>query len=84
MELPDEHIAYSLRKMLEVKAVEGGDAASLGIGIMTEERWKKTRDFLVQSNLLKAETDWRAVFTTDYIKDIKTVRTGVDARIVVK
>jgi NitT/TauT family transport system substrate-binding protein len=69
--MPDEHIAYSLKKMREVKAVEGGDAATLGIGIMTEERWRKTRDFLVQSNLLKAETDWRGVFTTDYIKDLK-------------
>jgi NitT/TauT family transport system substrate-binding protein len=69
--MPDEHIAYSLEKMREVKAVEGGDAATLGIGIMTEARWRKTRDFLVQSNLLKADTDWRGVFTTDYIKDLK-------------
>jgi NitT/TauT family transport system substrate-binding protein len=69
--MPDEHIAYSLEKMREVKAVEGGDAATLGIGIMTEARWRKTRDFLVQSNLLKADTDWRGVFTTDYIKGLK-------------
>ena len=69
--MPDEHIAYSLAKMREVKAVEGGDAATMGIGIMTEERWSKTRDFLVQSNLLKADTDWKQVFTTDYIKGLK-------------
>jgi NitT/TauT family transport system substrate-binding protein len=43
----------------------------MGIGIMTEERWQKTRDFLVQSNLLKADTDWKQAFTTDYIKDLK-------------
>jgi NitT/TauT family transport system substrate-binding protein len=70
-QMPDEHIAYSLQKMRDVKAVEGGDAATMGIGIMTEERWKKTRDFLVESNLLKAETDWQSAFTTDYIKDVK-------------
>jgi NitT/TauT family transport system substrate-binding protein len=57
--------------MREVKAIEGGDAATMGIGIMTEERWSKTRDFLVQSNLLKADTDWKQVFTTDYIKGLK-------------
>jgi NitT/TauT family transport system substrate-binding protein len=70
-QMPDEHIVYSLQKMREVKAVEGGDAATLGIGIMTAERWSKTRDFLVQSNLLKPETDWRQVLVTDYIKDLK-------------
>jgi NitT/TauT family transport system substrate-binding protein len=70
-QMPDEHIAYSLQKMRDVKAGEGGDAATMGIGIMTEERWRKTRDFLVESKLLKPETDWKQVFTTDYIKDIK-------------
>ena len=69
--MPDEHISYSLGKMREVKAVEGGDAATMGIGIMTEERWKKTYEFLVQAKLLKPETDWKQVFTTDYIKDLK-------------
>ena len=43
----------------------------MGIGIMTEERWKKTYEFLVQAKLLKPETDWKQVFTTDYIKDLK-------------
>jgi NitT/TauT family transport system substrate-binding protein len=69
--MPDEHIAYSLARMREVKAIEGGDAATMGIGIMTEDRWRKTRDFLVQSNLLKADTDWKEVFTIHYIKDLK-------------
>jgi NitT/TauT family transport system substrate-binding protein len=70
-QMPDEHIAYSLQKMRDVKAVEGGDAATMGIGIMTEERWKKTRDFLVESSLLKADTDWKSALTIDYIKDVK-------------
>jgi len=38
---------------------------------MTEERWQKTRDFLVQSTLLKADMDWKWAFTTDYIRDLK-------------
>ena len=69
--MPDEHIKYSFAKMSEVKAVEGADAATMGIGIMTEDRWKKTYEFLVQAKLLKPETDWKQVFTTDYIKDVK-------------
>ena len=69
--MPDEHIAYSLDKMREVKAVDGGDATTMGIGIITEERWKKTYDYLVEAKLLKPETDWRQAITTDYIKGIK-------------
>jgi NitT/TauT family transport system substrate-binding protein len=69
--MPPEHIAYSLAKMREVRAVDGGDAATLGIGMMTEARWKKTAEFLVQANLLKADTDWKQAFTTYYIKDVK-------------
>ena len=70
-QMPDAHLAYSFQRMREVKAVEGGDAGTMGIGIMTEERWRKTYEFLVQSKLLKAETDWKQVFTTDYISGLK-------------
>ncbi len=70
-QMPDEHINYSLGKMREVKAVEGGDAATMGIGIMTDARWQRTYEFLVGAKLLKPETDWKQVFTTDYIKDLK-------------
>ena len=69
--MPEEHIAYSLGKMREVKAVDGGDAATMGIGIITEERWKKTYDYLVEAKLLKPDTDWRPAMTTEFIKDVK-------------
>jgi NitT/TauT family transport system substrate-binding protein len=69
--MPDEHLAYSLGKMREAKAVDGGDAGTMGIGIITEERWQKTYDYLVGAKLLKPETDWRQAMTTDYIKGIR-------------
>jgi NitT/TauT family transport system substrate-binding protein len=69
--MDDEQLAYGLEKIREVKAVDGGDAATMGIGTMTRERWQKTRDFLVDVNLLGADVDWTQVFTTDYIRDLK-------------
>ena len=69
--MDDEQLAYGLEKIREVKAVDGGDAATMGIGIMTSERWQKTRDFLVDVSLLGADVDWTQVFTTDYVKDLK-------------
>jgi NitT/TauT family transport system substrate-binding protein len=69
--MTDEQIEYSLGKIRESKSIDGGDAASMGIGIITEERWKKTYDYLVGAKLLKPETDWRQAMTTDYIKGLK-------------
>ena len=37
---------------------------------MTEARWKATYDFLVKADLLKASTDWKSAFTTDFVKDL--------------
>ena len=42
-------IAYGMQKLRDLKVVSGGDAAKMGIGIMTDERWKKTADFMVAS-----------------------------------
>jgi NitT/TauT family transport system substrate-binding protein len=67
----DDQIAYSVNALRQIKAVNAGDAATAGIGIMTEARWEKTRDFLVAGNLLKADTDWKKAFTTEYVKDLK-------------
>jgi NitT/TauT family transport system substrate-binding protein len=69
--IDEAQISYGLRKMREVKAIEGGDAATMGIGIITAERWKKTRDFLVEANLLKADTDVTQCMTTEFIKGVK-------------
>ena len=41
------------------------------IGIMTETRWKAIRDFMVESQLLKEGTDWKAAFTTEFVKDLR-------------
>jgi len=69
--MDDAQLAYGLQKIRDVRAVDGGDAATMGIGIMTRERWQKTRDFLVDVDLLEAGLDWTQVFTTDYVRDLK-------------
>jgi NitT/TauT family transport system substrate-binding protein len=71
--MDDEQITFSLAKMREIHAIESGDAATMGLGIMTKERWQKTRDFMVGAGLLNADTDWTKAFTTDYIKDVRVM-----------
>jgi NitT/TauT family transport system substrate-binding protein len=69
--MDDEQLAFALRRMKELKVFDGGDAATLGAGVMTDARWKQTYDFMVKAGLLKADTDWKKAYTTQFVKDLK-------------
>ena len=71
--MKDEQIAYAIAKLKENKLVDGGDAAKLGIGVMTDERWKVTYETMVKLGLLKAEVDWKSAYTTRFVKDLKVM-----------
>jgi NitT/TauT family transport system substrate-binding protein len=71
--MKDAQLAFALEKMKQYRFVNGGDAAKLGIGVMTDERWKKTYDFMVAGGLLKPETDWHKAYTTQFVKDLKVM-----------
>lgn len=71
--MTDGEIAWAVQKFREMKVVSGGDAARLGVGAMTDERWKRTRDFMVESGLLKPETDWKRAYTLKFIADRKVM-----------
>lgn len=68
--MDDELLAWGVNKLKELKLVEGGDAATQGIGVMTDARWQATRDFMVKSGLLKAETDWNKAYSTEFVRDL--------------
>lgn len=69
--MSDEQIAFAIEQLKALKAVDGGDAQSMGIGIITEPRWKATYDFMVSAGLLKPEVDWKAAFTDRFVKNLK-------------
>ncbi|WP_043003883.1 ABC transporter substrate-binding protein [Comamonas testosteroni] len=50
--MTDEQLAYSVGKLKEMNMVAGGDAARLGIGVMTDARVKASYDFLVSAKLI--------------------------------
>ncbi|HEY0183983.1 MAG TPA: ABC transporter substrate-binding protein [Rhodopila sp.] len=68
--MTDDRIEYAIKTMKDIKLLDGDTAATQGIGIMTEARWKATYDFLVKANLLKASTNWKSAFTTEFVKDL--------------
>jgi NitT/TauT family transport system substrate-binding protein len=69
--MSNEQIAFAVGQLKALRVVDGGDAATLGIGIMTAERWKATYDFAVTAGLLKPSVDWKAGYTDRFVKDLK-------------
>jgi NitT/TauT family transport system substrate-binding protein len=66
----DEWLAYAIQTTKDLKMVDGGDAQQSGIGTMTDERWKQLADFMTSVGLLKPTTDWKAAYTTEFVKDL--------------
>ena len=69
--MTDGQIAFAIEKLKQSKAVDGGDAATQGIGIITTDRYKKTYDFLVAAELLDPKTDWKKGIDVRFVKDLK-------------
>jgi NitT/TauT family transport system substrate-binding protein len=69
--MTDDRIAFAIAKMKEMHVLDRGEAASNGIGTMTEARWQQTRDFLVKADLLKPSVDWKKAFTTRFTDGLK-------------
>jgi NitT/TauT family transport system substrate-binding protein len=73
-EMTDDQLAYSVAKLKETGMVTGGDAAKLGVGVMTETRLKASYDFLVGAKLLDpAKVDLASAFPTTFVKDLKVI-----------
>jgi len=72
--MTDDQLAYSVAKLKETGIVGGGDAAKLGIGVMTEVRLKASYDFLVTSKLIDpSKVELSKTYTTEFVKDIKVL-----------
>lgn len=72
--MTDEQLAYSVAKLKEMGMVTGGDAASMGIGVMTDARAKASYDFLVEAKLIDpAKVKLADTYSTAFVKDLKVM-----------
>jgi len=72
--MTDDLIANGMAKMKSEDMVMGGDAATLGIGVITDARMKKTYDMMVQHRLLDpAKVQLSRTYTTQFVKDLKVL-----------
>lgn len=72
--MTDELLAYGLAKIKEMGIVDGGDAAKLGIGIITEARMKQTWDMMVANKLIDTtKVKFTDAWTDRFVKDVKVM-----------
>lgn len=65
--MTDEQISFSIQKMKESNLVLGGDAQQLGIGAMTEERWKSFFNDMVQAGVFDKDLNYKDAFTLQFV-----------------
>jgi len=70
--MTEDELANGIRLLNASGMVLGGDAAKLGVGIVTDDRMKKTYDMMVSMKLLDpAKVDLKKTYTTEFVKDLK-------------
>jgi len=71
-QMSDDQLDASVRKLRETGLVTSGDAARLGIGILTETRLKASYDLLVGAGLVDpARTPLAGTYTTEFVRDLR-------------
>ena len=75
-EMTDELLAYSVAKMKEYGIVDSGDAATLGIGAMTDARMKSFFDKMVRAGVVKPSIDLAKAYTLQFVNK----KVGLDLR----
>jgi NitT/TauT family transport system substrate-binding protein len=66
-EMTDDLLAFGRAKMKEHGIIDSGDAKTLGVGAMTEARWKDFYDVMAGQGLYKKDLDWRRAYTLQFV-----------------
>jgi NitT/TauT family transport system substrate-binding protein len=75
-EMTDGLLDYSLRKMKEYGIVDSGDAATLGVGAMTDARMKSFYEKMARVGVVKRTFDVSRAYTLQFVNR----RVGLDLR----
>ncbi|MCT7992944.1 ABC transporter substrate-binding protein [Laspinema olomoucense] len=66
-EMSDELLAFALGKIAEYDLIKSGDAQTLGIGAMTDERWKTLFDQLLTAGVVQDKPSYKDAYTLEFI-----------------
>jgi NitT/TauT family transport system substrate-binding protein len=63
----DELLAYAIKKIKENGVVDSGDSLKLGIGAMTDDRWKAFHSVMSQQGVYAADLDVKQAYTLQFV-----------------
>ena len=66
-EMTADILAQAREALRENQIVQGGDAAIMGIGAMTEDRWRDFFAVTSEAGVYPQDLDWREAFTLEYL-----------------
>jgi NitT/TauT family transport system substrate-binding protein len=66
-DMPDDKIAHSISELNKYGIVDSGDSTRLGIGAMTDARWKSFYDAMVGAGVVRAGLDISRAYTLQFI-----------------
>ena len=66
-EMSEDVIAQAIVKLNDYGIAFSGDAETLGIGAMTEERWKIFFDVMSANGVYESDLNWRDAYTLDFV-----------------
>ncbi len=66
-DMTDDKIAYALKVMNENGIVKSGDALKLGIGAMTDERWKRFYETMTAAGAFAPGIDYKKAYSLEFI-----------------
>jgi NitT/TauT family transport system substrate-binding protein len=66
-EMTDELLAQAIDKLKSFEIVEGGDAKTHGIGIMTDARWQSFFDTMVKEGVYPKDLPYKNAYTTAFL-----------------
>ncbi len=72
--MTDDKIANGIMLLNQTGMVLGGDAARFGVGIVTDERMKRTYEMMIAMKLIDpAKVDLSKTYTTEFVKNLKVM-----------
>lgn len=75
-EMTDALIAFGIAKIKQYGIVDSGDAGRLGVGAMTDARWKDFFDLMSAQGLYPAGMDYKQAYTLAFVNK----KHGIEAR----
>ena len=66
-EMTDDIVAQAVQKMKDYGIVDSGEAKTLGIGAMNEDRWKNFYDTMTYQHVFPYDVAWHDAFTVEFV-----------------